>query len=62
MVRAVLAVTSVLMLAGCGATVGPPGLDDLCRDARNCAPRCGSVATGASPDCSPAQNEGRTRG
>ena len=51
----------MLVLAGC-SSMEPPGLDDICRDARNCAPRCGSVATGASPDCSPAQNEGRTRG
>jgi hypothetical protein len=36
--------------------------DDLCRNSSRCAPACGSVATGASPDCSPAENEGRTRG
>lgn len=62
MVRRIGAAMSLFLLAGCGATVGPPGLNDLCRDAANCAPRCGSVATGASPDCSPAENEGRTRG
>ena len=62
MSRVITAVAGLLLLSGCGATVGPPSLNDMCRDARNCAPRCGSVATGASPDCSPAENEGRTRG
>ena len=53
---------AALLLAGCGATVSPGGLDDLCRGSSRCAPRCGSVATGASPDCVGAENEGRTRG
>ena len=59
--RRIVAGIGMLVMAGC-SSMEPPGLDDICRDARNCAPRCGSVATGASPDCSPAQNEGRTRG
>ena len=61
MARRVSWVLGLLMLAGC-ESISPGGPDDWCRDASNCAPRCGSVATGASPDCSPAENEGRTRG
>ena len=61
MKRMIAAAAGLLMLTGC-ESLSPGGLDDMCRDARNCAPRCGSVATGASPECSPAENEGRTRG
>jgi|GEM_PF-3074965 len=61
MKRMIAAAAGLLMLTGC-ESISPGSLDDMCQDARNCAPRCGSVATGASPECSPSQNEGRTRG
>ena len=61
--RAIIGLAAVaLVVAGCGATVSAGSLDDICRDSSRCAPRCGSVATGASPDCVGAGNEGRTRG
>jgi len=60
--RWVLMTTAVLMLAGC-AGVDPLGsTDDMCRTSSRCAPTCGSVASGASGDCDPYQNGGRTRG
>jgi len=61
MLKRILSGASLMLLAGCG-TISPPSFDDICRDAANCSRSCGTVATGASPDCEPWENEGRTRG
>ena len=54
----------IVFLSGLAACTGIDlgDTDDLCRRSDDCAPRCGTVATGASPDCTNAENGGRTRG
>ncbi|MES2860616.1 MAG: hypothetical protein V4701_04055 [Pseudomonadota bacterium] len=61
MLRRIILGVSLMLLAGC-SSLAPPDLDDICRGASRCTPQCGSVASGASPDCDPYQNGGRTRG
>ena len=58
--RKFLGLGVILMLTGCGAMSAD--LDDYCRDSSRCTPQCGSGASGASADCDPRENEGRTRG
>lgn len=61
MLRRITLMATLVLLAGC-SSIGPGDLDDICQGAANCARQCGSVATGASPDCDPWENGGRTRG
>jgi len=60
--RAMLLLVAGLMLAGCAGVDPAGGAEDWCRDSSRCSPKCGSVATGAAPECDPYQREGRTRG
>lgn len=57
-----LALILVLSTLGACTSIDLGDTEDLCRRSDRCAPACGSMATGASPDCTNAENGGRTRG
>jgi len=59
-IRVLAALGMLLTLAGCAGL--SDDMEDYCRDSSHCSPQCGTVATGALPECDPYQREGRTRG